>query len=209
MIKKAKSAHEILQGSEEGYKTYRKYLAINFHFNKNMNALRHDGVRLAKCSREKYAANELQWVFERIARSMNPRDAEKLLVYYQLENQFPNCNKYINEYKVEDLLNYENVLRKLSYTVKGEMQMLWDMASKQDIFGGSPSKLTKMLHSRQIRPETYIYMSLAIDMPVSDDMVTSAILDTIRKYKPWLYYFTGVDEKTHKARAESILKDMN
>ena len=209
MIKRAKLADDFLQGSEQGYITYKKYLVINMHFTKGINPFNCGKIRETRCSRDKYAAHKLQGVFEKISKSMNPRDAEKLLVYYQLENQFPSNDIYINEYNVEDLIEYDNVLRKLSYTVKSELKMLWDMASCENIFKGSPSKLTKLLHSRRIRPETYIYLSLAIDIPFSDDMVTTALLSMIDKYKPWFYYFTEMDEKKHKARAMKMLNDIN
>lgn len=208
MVQKARVSTVLLKGSEEGYRAYRKYLSINAHFKRDVPALKENGVRLSRCSKEKYVENKLQRVFERLGKSMNDKDIEKLFVYYELENQFSGNNKYVNEYTRNDLIKYDNVIMKYSHVIKGELRDLFHEASQRNIFTGSPSIVTRKVYTRQIRPETYIYLSLLVDIPVSDDMATSSVLSIIDRYRPWFYYFTGITEDEHQMKAKKMLKSI-
>jgi len=196
---------QYLKGSEQGYSAYKKYLSIKLHFSQGVSAIRNGTIRESRCSREKYSSSKFISVFERIGRDLTPKEAEMLFVWYQLQQLQNGKSINIFQYNPKDVVEYQSFLRKYPYEIGREMKEL--MKEANTLFNGTPSNLTKKVYSGEILLETYIYMSLLVDIPPSGDMVTSQVIESVEKYKPYFYYFTELSENEHVHKARNLLKE--
>ena len=201
-----------LEGSEKGYNAYRLYLAVDLHFKGKVPAIVERGgklkPRLSKCKRSTYSSSSFMRLFERLAHKLSQEKLAMLFVGYQMDSE---CDKiYINNYNEEDVISFENRLRRLHYNVEQELRVIFqDLKNNgNDLFAGSPSRLTKMVFSGELSPEAYIYLSLLTKIPESNDMVTELVNKKIDLYRDWFLYFTDKDLVDHEKISHKMLQKL-
>ena len=193
-----------LKGTDEGYSIYKKYLAISLDLKRGVPAIVNGKIRSAKCSRETYAASNTLYVFEKIARLLSEEKAEMLFYFYSaIEGNFN-----IRSFDAKEVEKYSNFIENFSYILETDIKNLLERENIAKLFEGSPTNLTRAVYAKELLPESYLYLSYCIDLPVYDDMVSQSVSKAVKKAEEYLLYFTKKSRDYHVNNAQTIIKKL-
>ena len=78
---------EYLDGTEKGYISYRKYLAIELDFNDGVSGMKENTIRMSRCKRKTYSSKEVLRKFSRIFLKKFYRKTRKIIRAVSFEFQ--------------------------------------------------------------------------------------------------------------------------
>ena len=194
-----------LKGTDEGYSLYKKYLSVMLDSKSGVNAINPAGfIREGRCSREKYASNNTLYIFERIANAVSSHKDAEMMYYYYL---FIEGNNNVRSYNLDDFETYKYFLKNFEEVIERELKDLIKTKGAV-LFNGEPSTLTKEVYGGDIHYETYLYLSYFVDIPKSNDMVTTEVVKKAEAAERYFCYFTGITKEEHSKKAKCLIKNI-
>jgi hypothetical protein len=187
-----------------GFECYQTYLAVNNHFkNKSYDFFKYQGKVSVKTT--SYEARKDKYFFEKASRKFKRDDFIKYLVA-----NFTQGNTWIGDLlTVETEIGFKKWRKRiesLSYNFKEEIDNLYDKESNfNSLFTAEDGEhpLIYRLYGRgKISLETLVILDTLVNFTKAweknDDMILNEVIETIRKYRPFLYHFTNADNKKLK-----------